>query len=144
MMWHGRPAHGQQLPSGDGNIYFLFLFVRALIFDAASEITLGKFQQSLNALATRRPYRSFVVELHGGRRFEVDFPTALSFRDGVAVSSAPGGVPIIFDHESVIALLAHGGICGVIPENLDRGYGEIHPVRINSRICSAQPALTQL
>ena len=34
-------------------------------------------------------------------RFEVDHPDAFSFREGVAVYFAPGGVPHIFDHESV-------------------------------------------
>jgi hypothetical protein len=33
--------------------------------------------------------------------FEVDHPTALVVRDGVAVFLAPGGVPVWFDHESV-------------------------------------------
>ena len=42
-----------------------------------------------------------MVELNGGRRFEIDHPTALIIREGVAVFLAPGGIPIWFDHESV-------------------------------------------
>jgi hypothetical protein len=42
-----------------------------------------------------------MVELHGGRRFEVDHPGALVVRDGVAVSLALGGSSIWFDLESV-------------------------------------------
>jgi hypothetical protein len=47
------------------------------------------------------PFHVFTVELHGGRRFEVDHPGALVVRDGVAVFLAPGGTPIWFGHESV-------------------------------------------
>jgi hypothetical protein len=68
-------------------------------------MTVENFQQILTALANRRPFKPFLVEIHGGRRFEVDYPTALNFRDGVAVFIAPGGVPILFDHESVVAIL---------------------------------------
>jgi hypothetical protein len=68
-------------------------------------MTVENFQQILTALATRKPFTPFLVEIHGGRRFEVDYPTALNFRDGVAVFIAPGGVPILFDHESVTAII---------------------------------------
>lgn len=36
-----------------------------------------------------------------GTRLEVDHPDALAFRDGVAWFAAPGGVPVVFDHEGV-------------------------------------------
>jgi hypothetical protein len=64
-------------------------------------MTAEKFDHVLNALAERMPFQVFTVELHGGRRFEVDHPRALVVRDGVAVFVAPGGYPIWFDHESV-------------------------------------------
>jgi hypothetical protein len=70
-----------------------------------SLVTAEHFTQSLNTLATRRPYRPFRVELHGGRRFEIDFPNAITYRDGVAVFIAAGGVPILFDHQSAIAII---------------------------------------
>ena len=59
------------------------------------------FQNALQALWQRRPFRPFTVELVGGDRFEVDFPDALASRDGVAIFVGPGGVPVLFDHESV-------------------------------------------
>ncbi len=64
-------------------------------------MTADNFTSILDGLKQHQPFRVFTVELHGGRRFEVDHPQALVVRDGVAVFLAPGGVPIWFDHESV-------------------------------------------
>jgi hypothetical protein len=64
-------------------------------------MTADNFGTILEGLRQLQPFRVFTVELHGGRRFEVDHPEALVVRDGVAVFLAPGGVPIWFDHESV-------------------------------------------
>jgi hypothetical protein len=68
-------------------------------------MTAENFVSVLEGLRTRQPFRVFTVELHGGRRFEVDLPAALVVRDGVAVFLAPGGVPVWFDHESVLRLV---------------------------------------
>ncbi len=64
-------------------------------------MTAENFERVLNALADRKPFQVFTVELHGGQRFEVDHARAMVVRDGVAVFIAPGGVPIWFDHDSV-------------------------------------------
>jgi hypothetical protein len=64
-------------------------------------MTAENFDRVLGGLRQMQPFRVFTVELHGGRRFEVDHPCALVVRDGVAVFIAPGGAPIWFDHESV-------------------------------------------
>jgi hypothetical protein len=64
-------------------------------------MTAENFDRVLQALRDQKPYYVFTVELHGGRRFEVDHPGALVVRDGVAVFLAPGGIPIWFDHDSV-------------------------------------------
>lgn len=64
-------------------------------------MTADNFASVLEGLRQIQPFRVFTVELHGGRRFEVDHPGALVVRDGVAVFLAPGGLPIWFDHESV-------------------------------------------
>lgn len=64
-------------------------------------MTADNFDHVLQSLRQLQPFRVFTVELHGGRRFEVDHPGALVVRDGVAVFLAPGGMPIWFDHESV-------------------------------------------
>ena len=64
-------------------------------------MTAENFEQVLDGLTRRTPFRVFTVELNGGQRFEVDHPSALVHRDGVAVFLAPGGVPVWFDHESV-------------------------------------------
>jgi hypothetical protein len=64
-------------------------------------MTADHFYSILEELALRQPFQIFSVELHGGRQFEVDHPRALVVRDGVAVFLAPGGVPILFDHDSV-------------------------------------------
>jgi hypothetical protein len=59
------------------------------------------FQEALNTFLKRVPYRPFTVSLINGDRYEVDHPGAVVTRDGVAVYVAPGGVPVIFDHEGV-------------------------------------------
>ena len=64
-------------------------------------MTAENFTSVLESLRSRQPFTVFTVELHGGRRFEVDHPQALIARDGVAVFLAPGGVPVLFDHDCV-------------------------------------------
>ena len=70
------------------------------------------FERTLRAFQRRTPYRSFTVELLSGNRFQIDHPEALVLRDGVAVFIAAGGVPPLFDHESV---------CQPISEEVPRG-----------------------
>ena len=64
-------------------------------------MTAENFDTVLNGLRNRTPFQVFTVELHGGRRFEVDHRDAIIIREGVAVYLAPGGVPVWFDHDSV-------------------------------------------
>lgn len=71
-------------------------------------MTADNFTAVLEALRSRQPFRVFTVELHGGQRFEIDHPNALVSRDGVAVFLAPGGVPVWFDHESVLRVIGDG------------------------------------
>jgi hypothetical protein len=61
----------------------------------------NNFDQVLNTFRSRTPFRPFTVALVNGDRFEVDSPNALVVRDGVAIYVAPGGIPIIFDHDGV-------------------------------------------
>lgn len=69
-------------------------------------MTADNFDQSLIDLRDHKPFQFFTVELNGGRHFEVDSPRALVVRDGVAVFVQPGGVPILFDHDSVNQFIA--------------------------------------
>ena len=55
-----------------------------------SAMTEEHFEQTLRELMSRKPFRVFTIELHGGRRFEVDDPTVTALRSGVAVFLAPG------------------------------------------------------
>jgi len=71
-------------------------------------MTTENFDNTLRALQDMRPFRVFTVELHGGERFEIDHPNAIVVRDGVAVFVAPGGIPHLFDHESVNQIIAAG------------------------------------
>ena len=64
-------------------------------------MTAENFDHVLAGLQQRKPFSIFTVELNSGERFEVDHPTAMVVRDGVAVFLAPGGTPIWFDHNSV-------------------------------------------
>ncbi len=63
------------------------------------------FDDVLNGLRLMQPYTVLTVELNGGRRFEVDHPGALVVRDGTADFLAPGGVPVWFDHQSVLRII---------------------------------------
>jgi hypothetical protein len=69
-------------------------------------MTAENFQQILESMMSRSPFQVFTIELHGGRRFEIDHPRATVVRDGVAVFIAPGGVPVWFDHDSVNQIIA--------------------------------------
>ena len=64
-------------------------------------MTADSFNALLERLLSRRPFQTFTVELHGGKRFDIDRPNATVFREGLAVFIAPGPFPIRFDHESV-------------------------------------------
>jgi hypothetical protein len=68
-------------------------------------VTEAHFEQILEALSERSPFRPFTVELVGGHQFEVDQPRATVVRDGVAVYLRPGGVPVWFDHDSVTKIV---------------------------------------
>jgi hypothetical protein len=59
------------------------------------------FEQTVGELLHRKPFRIFTIELHGGRRFEIDGPDMTAIRSGVAVFLSPAGAPIYFDHDSV-------------------------------------------
>jgi hypothetical protein len=61
----------------------------------------SNFERTLRAYQRRTPFRPFTVVLVNGDRFQVDHPEALVLRDAVAVFIAAGGVPTLFDHESV-------------------------------------------
>jgi hypothetical protein len=68
-------------------------------------MTSEHFDRTLRAFQRRPPFRPFTVELVSGTRFQVDHSEALVLHDGVAVFVAAGGVPILFDHESVSQVL---------------------------------------
>ena len=59
------------------------------------------FSSTIRAFKNRMPFRPFTVTMVNGNRFEVDYPDALAYRDGIALFAAPGNIPIIFDNEGV-------------------------------------------
>ena len=59
------------------------------------------FTSTIQAMKRRNPFRPFTVVTIGGGRQEVDHQDAILVRDGMALYAAPGGIPVIFDHESV-------------------------------------------
>ena len=59
------------------------------------------FDETMLALKGRIPFRPFTVALVNGHCYEVDHADAFVIRDGVAIYVAPGGIPVIFDHEGV-------------------------------------------
>ena len=80
-------------------------------------MTAENFDQALRVLQEKRPYQLFTVELNGGERFEIDFPYALVVRDGVAVFVAPGGIPVLFDHESINKIIVGPANTSLRPES---------------------------
>lgn len=64
-------------------------------------MTSDHFDQVMMGYYNRRPFRPFTVALVNGDRFEVDHPTAVSFRNGFGIFVGPGSVIHFFDHESV-------------------------------------------
>ena len=70
-------------------------------------MTAESFDDAIRTLKSRQPYQPFVIELNGGERVEIDHPRVIVQREsGVAVFLSPGGVPIWFDHNSVLRI--HG------------------------------------
>ena len=59
------------------------------------------FDHTLLPYKARSPFKPFTLIMVSGDRLEVDHGGALGVRDGVALSIAPGGVPVLFDHEGV-------------------------------------------
>lgn len=59
------------------------------------------FDATLRTFKDRTPFRPFTVAMVNGDRLEVDHPGAFVVRDGVALFAGPGGVPHVFDYESV-------------------------------------------
>jgi hypothetical protein len=71
------------------------------------------FDGTIRVLKQRQPVRPFTVAMVNGDRLEIDYPDALASRDGVALFVAPGGVPVISDHEGVSQVI--GDLAGPSP-----------------------------
>lgn len=63
------------------------------------------FDRTMTTFKRRIPFQPFTVALVNGDRYEVDHPESVVVRDGVAVYVAPGGFPVIFDHEGVSQII---------------------------------------
>lgn len=68
-------------------------------------MTHDNFQQTVLTLVGRRPFAPFVLELHGGERYEIDHPNALAWGEGTVVFLGPGNILRIFDSESVVQII---------------------------------------
>ena len=64
-------------------------------------MTVEHFEETIAVLLGREPFQLFTVELNTGEQIEIDHSRALIVRDGAAVFLGRGGVPHLFDHESV-------------------------------------------
>ena len=62
------------------------------------------FTQTLSLYRRRKPFHPFTIALQNGDRFEVDHADALVIRDRTAVYLAPGGIPVVFDHEALVQI----------------------------------------
>jgi hypothetical protein len=63
------------------------------------------FDGTIRTFKRRVPFRPFTVAMVNGDRLAVDHPDALAIRDGVALFAAPGGVPLVFDHDGVSQII---------------------------------------
>jgi hypothetical protein len=63
------------------------------------------FDSAIRVYRNRRPFRPFTVAMVDGDKLEIDHPEALAIRDGVALFAAPGGIPVIIDHEGVSRII---------------------------------------
>ncbi len=63
------------------------------------------FDVTIKTFRNRKPFRPFTVAMVDGDRLAVDHPEALAVRHGIALFAAPGGIPVIFDHEGVSQVL---------------------------------------
>ncbi len=69
-------------------------------------MTPENFDEALEALTSRQPFRPFTVELHGGERFDIDHPRAVTWSEGKGAGFVgPGGILRIFDNESVVQFI---------------------------------------
>jgi hypothetical protein len=65
------------------------------------KMTADHFEEVLDALTSRRPFKPFTIDLHRGERIESDHPGAILWSTGNAIFRAPGGTLVFFDHDSV-------------------------------------------
>jgi hypothetical protein len=63
------------------------------------------FSETILSFRNRTPYHPFTIVTVAGRKYEIDRPDAIVERDGMAVYAAPGGIPVIFDHEGVSEII---------------------------------------
>ena len=70
-------------------------------FDGSITMDRDTFTGTIRAFKQRSPFRPFTVVTMSGSRHEIDHFDAIVVRDGMAMFAAPGGIPVIFDHESV-------------------------------------------
>ena len=70
-------------------------------------MTAENFDEGIELLLERRPFKPFTIALFNGKRFEVDSPKAVAHRPGTdrAIFDAPGGVLVLFDHNSVSEII---------------------------------------
>lgn len=59
------------------------------------------FAGTIRTLRQRTPFRPFTIVTVSGSRYEIDYADAILEREGVALFAAPGGIPVILDHEGV-------------------------------------------
>ena len=68
-------------------------------------MTRDNFEDAVKELMAVQPFKPFIVELHGGERFQVDRRGALAWGDGATVFLGPGRILRIFDNESVVQII---------------------------------------
>lgn len=68
-------------------------------------MTYENFEHLINLYKSKKPFQIFTIRLHNGERYEVDDPSGLAYKEGLAVLISPGPVPVWFDHESVSEII---------------------------------------
>jgi hypothetical protein len=71
------------------------------IFAQDFAMNADQFEQTIETLLERRPFRKFTVELSQGDPVEIDQPRMIAMRDGTAACFTSGGRPFWFRYSDV-------------------------------------------
>ena len=64
-------------------------------------VTADAYSLVVHTMLERTPFSVFTIQLRNGLKLEIDHPDAIMVLQGLSIFSAPGSIPVLFDHECV-------------------------------------------